>query len=130
MTSSPPVVHGVDVTPSTQCAHWHSSLDIIAIKHACCRKFYACIGCHDACEDHRSAVWLKTQRDERAVLCGRCRHVLRVDEYLACGSRCVRCNAAFNPGCKNHWSMYFEMEREPTQSLPPDCSTPGREGGC
>ncbi|OAK93873.1 zinc finger CHY domain protein [Phaeosphaeriaceae sp. SRC1lsM3a] len=104
-----PVVHGLSVTDRTQCAHWHSSLDIIAIKHFCCSKFYACISCHDACEDHKSGTWPRDRRDERAVLCGECKHELTVDEYMKSGSKCTECGSAFNPGCKNHWDLYFEV---------------------
>jgi uncharacterized CHY-type Zn-finger protein len=103
-------VHGLSLTPLTQCKHWNSPLDIIAIRHACCGRFYACISCHDALENHKSSIWPLSQRDERAVLCGKCKHVLRIDEYLSCGSVCTRCGAGFNPGCKGHWGMYFEME--------------------
>jgi uncharacterized CHY-type Zn-finger protein len=105
-------VHGLSLTTLTQCTHWNSPLDIIAIRHACCGKFYACISCHDALEEHTSSVWPLPQRDERAVLCGNCKHVLRIDEYLSCGSVCTQCEARFNPGCKGHWGMYFEMEKE------------------
>jgi uncharacterized CHY-type Zn-finger protein len=105
-----PQAHGISITPLTQCQHWNSPLDIIAIRHACCGKFYACISCHDALENHTSSVWPLFQRDERAVLCGKCKHVLRIDEYLSCGSVCTSCGSGFNPGCKGHWGMYFEME--------------------
>jgi uncharacterized CHY-type Zn-finger protein len=103
-------VHGLSLTPQTQCTHWNSPLDIIAIRHACCGKFYACISCHDALEEHTSNVWPLSQRNEQAVLCGKCKHVLRIDEYLSCGSVCTSCEAGFNPGCKGHWGMYFEMK--------------------
>lgn len=105
-------VYGISLTPLTQCKHWHSPLDIIAIRHPCCGKFYACITCHDALETHKSSVWPLSQRDEPVVLCGRCKHVLRIDEYLSCGSVCTSCGAGFNPGCKGHWGLYFEMEKE------------------
>lgn len=55
-------------------------------------------------------MWPIGQRSEKAVLCGKCKHVLSVEEYMACGSMCTRCGAGFNPGCKGHWGMYFEME--------------------
>jgi len=108
-TQDSPTVHGFSVTPLTQCSHWHSPLDIIAIKHFCCQKFYACISCHDACESHKSGVWPFEQRDDGAVLCGQCKHVLTVTEYMECGSKCTQCGSAFNPGCKNHWEMYFAL---------------------
>jgi len=103
-------VQGVDVTSLTQCAHWHSARDIIAIRHACCLKFYACITCHNALEKHEPTVWPFSQRDERAVMCGQCRYALRIDEYLQSDSRCTNCTAEFNPGCKGHWGLYFELE--------------------
>ncbi|KAF2825631.1 zinc finger CHY domain-containing protein [Ophiobolus disseminans] len=112
MSTPTPTIHGLSLTPLTQCAHWHSPLDIIAIKHFCCNKFYACISCHDACETHPSGVWPSDQRRERAVVCGACRHVLTIDEYLACGSKCTACGSGFNPGCKGHWGLYFEMDGE------------------
>ncbi|KAF2733616.1 zinc finger CHY domain-containing protein [Polyplosphaeria fusca] len=105
-----PSVYGVSVSPTTQCLHWHSPLDVIAIKHFCCRNFYACISCHDAIETHKSDIWPKTHRSEPAVLCGVCKHVLTVDEYMQSGSRCTSCGQGFNPGCKGHWGLYFELE--------------------
>ncbi|KAF1847256.1 zinc finger CHY domain-containing protein [Cucurbitaria berberidis CBS 394.84] len=104
-----PTVHGLSVTPLTQCSHWHSPLDIIAIKHYCCNKFYACISCHDACEDHKPDVWPISHNNERAVLCGACKYVLTVDEYMKSGSQCTKCGSGFNPGCKGHWGLYFEL---------------------
>ncbi|RYN29245.1 hypothetical protein AA0112_g7349 [Alternaria arborescens] len=111
-TQEAPIVHGISVTPLTQCTHWHSPLDIIAIKHFCCQKFYACISCHDACESHKSFVWPLARRDESAVLCGQCKHILTISEYMESGSKCTRCASAFNPGCKNHWALYFELSKE------------------
>ncbi|KAF2646412.1 zf-CHY-domain-containing protein [Massarina eburnea CBS 473.64] len=97
--SNPPTIHGLCVTSHTQCSHWHSPLDIIAIKHACCNKFYACISCHNACETHVPKLWEKSQREEKAALCGQCKHVLSVNEYMGCGGQCTECGSAFNPGC-------------------------------
>jgi uncharacterized CHY-type Zn-finger protein len=105
-----PIVHGLSLTPLTQCAHYSSPLDIIAIRHACCSKFYACIACHNALETHEPTVWPISQRDERAVLCGRCGHVLGIGEYLGSESQCTECGRGFNPGCKGHWGRYFEVE--------------------
>jgi uncharacterized CHY-type Zn-finger protein len=104
-SSNPPsaTVHGLDVTPTTQCTHWHSPLDIIAVKHFCCDS------CHDTCETHKSGVWPREQRAKKAVLCGACKHVLSIEEYMTSGSKCTQCGNGFNPGCKGHWGMYFEM---------------------
>lgn len=108
--SPPPPIHGLHLTPLTQCLHYHSPLDIIAIKHFCCKKFYACITCHDACETHARAIWPVHQRHERAVMCGACKYVLTVQEYMECGSRCGNCGCGFNPGCRAHWGMYFDVK--------------------
>lgn len=104
-----PTVHGVDVTPITQCAHWHSERDVIAIKHKCCGVYYACISCHEACAGHEPEVWPRSERGAEVVLCGRCRRGLTVDEYLACGNTCPGCKAEFNPGCALHYELYFEV---------------------
>lgn len=106
-----PTVHGVDVTPTTQCAHWHSDLDVVAIKHRCCGRYYACISCHDALAGHPAEVWPRAEQQTttKAVLCGRCRREMAVGEYLACGNVCPGCGAGFNPGCARHYGLYFEV---------------------
>lgn len=114
---TPPKVHGIDVTPTTQCAHWHSERDVIAIKHKCCGRYYACISCHDALAAHPAEVWprerVHPEPDPPAplvVLCGRCRREMTADEYLGCGNACPGCGAGFNPGCARHYDLYFEMK--------------------
>lgn len=102
-------VHGLDVSSRTQCAHWNSERDIIAIRHKCCGEYYACISCHQALTTHASQVWSKVERDTKAVLCGNCLIELSIAEYLACNSACPNCRADFNPGCANHYDLYFEM---------------------
>lgn len=104
-----PTVHGVNVSPTTQCAHWHSDLDIIAIKHKCCSEYYACISCHEALASHPTQVWPRHERHTKAVLCGSCRRELSIDEYLSCESKCPGCASGFNPGCAKHYELYFEM---------------------
>lgn len=104
-----PPVYGVDVSPLTQCAHWNSEKDIIAIKHKCCEQYYACISCHEALANHPPLVWPQHERHNKAVLCGRCRAELTVEEYMSCGNICPGCGAPFNPGCLKHYDLYFEM---------------------
>lgn len=104
-----PKVNGLGVTELTQCSHWHSTRDVIAIRHKCCGDYYACISCHEALVDHAPAVWGKAERDVKAVLCGHCRRELTIAEYLASGSVCPGCEAEFNPGCARHYNLYFEM---------------------
>lgn len=108
-----PQVHGIDVSALTQCAHWNSKRDIIAIKHKCCDQYYACISCHDALAHHPPQVWPRHERQSKAVLCGSCRAELTIDEYMSCGNTCSGCGAAFNPGCSKHYDLYFEMGETP-----------------
>lgn len=109
-TTTGPTVRGISVSPSTQCSHWHSERDIIAIRHKCCGDYYACISCHEALAGHPPQVWPKAeQATTQAVLCGNCGHELTIGEYLSCGSVCPQCQSHFNPGCANHYSLYFEI---------------------
>jgi uncharacterized CHY-type Zn-finger protein len=101
------IVRGVELDPETRCAHWHSPLDVIAIRACCCGAYYACAACHGALADHPLVPWPRDRRDTRAVLCGVCRAELGIDEYLACGHTCPRCGAAFNPRCSLHHHLYF-----------------------
>jgi uncharacterized CHY-type Zn-finger protein len=104
---SVPVV-GIDLDGETRCAHWHSALDIVAIRMKCCGIYYACKDCHTVLADHPAEVWPRTDWNDKAVLCGACGAELSIHEYLACGSRCPRCGAGFNPGCRLHHRFYFE----------------------
>ena len=107
MSPRPPV-HGVDLDPQTRCAHWHSALDIVALKLRCCGAYYACRDCHDALAGHPAQVWPRADWDAPAVLCGGCGAEMSVAQYLACDDRCPACAAPFNPGCKLHRHLYFE----------------------
>jgi uncharacterized CHY-type Zn-finger protein len=103
-----PLVEGVSLDPESRCAHWHSPLDIIAIKMRCCMTYYACSACHAALAGHQAEVWPQAEWDERAVLCGACGAELSVRQYMACDNRCPACGAGFNPGCRTHYHLYFE----------------------
>jgi len=105
---APPEVRGLELDPQSRCAHWHSPLDIVALKMRCCGVYWACRDCHDAQADHPAQVWPKAQWDTPAVLCGACRTELSIAAYLACDDRCPTCAAPFNPGCKRHRHLYFE----------------------
>lgn len=101
-------VHGVDVDDQTRCLHWRSPLDVIAIKLPCCDTYYACHECHSELVCHVPVVWPRDRFGEPAVLCGVCRTELTVDTYLSCGFTCPACGTRFNPGCANHYHLYFE----------------------
>ena len=101
-------VRGLDLDAQTRCAHWHSPLDIVALKMRCCGVYYACRDCHDALADHAAEVWPQREWETSAVLCGACGTELTVSQYLACDDACPACAAPFNPGCKLHRHLYFE----------------------
>lgn len=103
-------VRGIDVGPKTGCTHYHSPLDIIAIRMKCCGEYYACKDCHEALAGHPIQVWPRAEWDEKAILCGACGAELSIAAYLSCGYSCPACGAAFNPGCGRHAHFYFEAQ--------------------
>lgn len=102
-----PTVHGEGLDDQTRCVHWHSPLDVIAIKFMCCGKYYACYECHRALEAHPAEVWPGAAFGVPAVLCGVCRAELTIEAYLASGNVCPSCGTGFNPGCATHHHLYF-----------------------
>ena len=101
-------VHGADLDEQTRCRHWHGPTDVIAIRFACCDRYFACYECHAELEDHDATTWPRERFDDPVVLCGVCRSELSCNEYFGCGYACPRCGAAFNPGCAAHHHVYFE----------------------
>jgi uncharacterized CHY-type Zn-finger protein len=99
---------GKDVDAQTRCAHYHSPVDIIAIKFKCCGDWFPCFECHAENTDHAARVWAIEERDTKAILCGNCGNQLTISEYFKCASVCPKCKASFNPGCTNHYHLYFE----------------------
>lgn len=102
------IVVGADVDAETRCAHYHSALDIIAIKFKCCGRWFPCYECHEENAGHEPEVWAKCEFAAAAILCGGCGVQLTVDEYLKCESTCPHCSRKFNPGCARHYHLYFE----------------------
>jgi uncharacterized CHY-type Zn-finger protein len=94
----------------TRCIHYHSELDIIAIKMACCGVYYACKDCHDSLTTHKIKVWPRSEWNKSAILCGACGQELTIHEYMTSGYRCPHCGVGFNPGCKDHNHFYFAVE--------------------
>ena len=103
-------VYGKPVDHQTRCVHWYSSLDIIAIKFKCCGKYYPCFSCHAETTTHHSIVWPVREFNEKAILCGVCGHELTITEYMSCNNTCPKCTSSFNPGCANHYHLYFETK--------------------
>ncbi len=102
------IIRGKTIDEQTRCVHYHSALDIIAIKMKCCNDYYPCIHCHEEAAGHESQVWSKNEFDTKAVLCGNCYSELTISQYVESNYQCPFCKAAFNPRCKNHDHFYFE----------------------
>jgi uncharacterized CHY-type Zn-finger protein len=107
VTGARPRVLGPVVDDETRCIHYRTALDVIAIEFACCGEFYPCHLCHAETADHPAEQWPLDKRDEPAVLCGVCGHLLTIADYLETDS-CPACLAVFNPGCKLHTEFYFQ----------------------
>ena len=101
-------VKGKAVDDETRCEHYHSPLDIIAIRFKCCGEYYPCYQCHEESTDHRAQVWNKEEWDTKAILCGVCKEELSINEYFRSNNACPHCGSAFNPGCSKHYHLYFE----------------------
>src|SRR5579863_5705672 len=106
-------IRGIEVDSQTRCAHYHSPVDIVAIKMNCCGIYFACKDCHEALADHPITVWTRDQWEVKAILCGSCRRELAIQEYMTSDDRCPSCNAEFNPGCRNHYHHYFAAADSP-----------------
>jgi uncharacterized CHY-type Zn-finger protein len=101
-------VKGIPIDDQTRCVHYHSKLDVVAIKFKCCAEYYPCIHCHEEAAGHTVQRWQSSEWNLKAILCGACRHELTINEYFHCNYKCPACDSAFNPACKNHDHLYFE----------------------
>ena len=102
-------VKGKTTDDFTRCVHYHSLLDVIAIKFKCCNEYYACFYCHQEEADHKAQVWGKEEFDNKALLCGECKKEISINEYISSINQCRNCGAKFNPNCKNHFHLYFDI---------------------
>jgi uncharacterized CHY-type Zn-finger protein len=102
-------VVGVDVDPETRCLHYRGPDDVIAVRFACCGKWFSCHQCHAELADHVASVWPRTEFETPAILCGACGRQLTIREYLACESVCPRCRRQFNADCARHHHFYFAI---------------------
>lgn len=102
-------VKGKKTDLETRCEHYHSALDIIAIKFKCCNEYYPCFQCHEETAGHSPQVWLANEREEKAILCGHCKNELTIRQYFESRNQCPVCKALFNPGCAQHYHLYFEI---------------------
>ncbi|MBI2743937.1 MAG: hypothetical protein HYX48_08490 [Chlamydiales bacterium] len=93
----------------TGCVHYHGPLDVIAIKFKCCLRYWACFYCHEAGADHPAERWDASEYETLAILCTCCGAELTIREYLSCNMECPKCSAGFNPGCKEHYHLYWAV---------------------
>jgi uncharacterized CHY-type Zn-finger protein len=100
-------VFGRTVDGETRCIHYHTEVDVIAVKFRCCLRYYPCHLCHDEDADHEPRTWPRDQWAEPAVLCGVCDGEMAISAYLATAS-CPSCGARFNERCAAHSHLYFD----------------------
>ena len=101
-------LRGVGVDAETRCAHYDGPTDVVALRAGCCDTYHPCHLCHDETEGHPAQPWPRSRFDEPAVLCGACGATHAAPVYLASGRACPACGAPFNPGCAQHYDLYFE----------------------
>lgn len=101
-------IKGFVIDDKTRCKHYHSVLDIVAIKFKCCDEFYPCYKCHNESTKHSPSRWNKSEFNEKAILCGNCKNLLTITQYINTKT-CPFCKAGFNPNCKLHYDLYFEI---------------------
>lgn len=128
-TGKSPQVFGKAIDSQTRCIHWHSPRDIVALQFYCCRSFYPCYQCHEEdvksadapnitnerANNHKTLRWPNTLHDHEAVLCGSCKKTMTIRTYVELyegdnKASCPSCDTDFNPGCRNHLGLYFEVE--------------------
>lgn len=100
-------VYGHLLDGETRCIHYHSELDIVALKCFACKRYYACYQCHNADEEHVYLAYPISLSKDVVVLCGHCQSELTISQYQL-SSACPLCNHNFNPGCKAHAAIYFQ----------------------
>ncbi len=102
-------VNGSKVDNETRCTHYHSDLDVIAIKFKCCQTYYSCFFCHEESVAHVPEIWKREEFDTFAILCGVCKTEMSINQYLNCAAQCPNCLVRFNPKCSNHYHFYFDV---------------------
>ena len=63
-----PDVFGKTVDEHTRCVHYATELDIIAIRFACCDRYFPCHLCHSETADHPAMQWPTDKFDQPAIL--------------------------------------------------------------
>ena len=103
------IIKGKPVDDQTRCIHYHSPLDVIAIKFKCCNEYYPCYHCHEEVAGHPLETWGKNEHHTKAILCGICKQELTIEQYLQGNNQCPSCHNKFNPKCSAHYPFYFQI---------------------
>lgn len=98
-------VFGLPIDAHTRCVHWAGPVDVVALSHPCCRRFYPCAECHDAVADHERRTW-PAEGGDKVALCGGCGALMTATEYMQ-AKECGSCGHGFNPRCARHRDRYF-----------------------
>ncbi|MEM6803015.1 MAG: hypothetical protein AAF696_16540 [Bacteroidota bacterium] len=102
-------VWGINPDAQSRCKHWHSEVDIVALRMPGDDHFYPCHECYEAIHGEAPPPWPKESFESaQAILCGNCAHLMTVKTYWASNNQCPNCSHAFNPGCAKHYHHYFE----------------------
>lgn len=109
MSDAKILVKGEEVDDNFRCIHYHSAVDIAAIKFKCCNTYFACYFCHQEKADHSPQIWSKAEFNRHAVACGNCKQEITIASYLSSDNKCPNCKALFNPRCSNHHHFYFSI---------------------
>lgn len=108
-----PVLRGVDLDAQARCAHHATARDVVALRLACCAPYWACHRCHAELADHSAVPVPTADFGLPRVLCGVCRTLLSVSDFLAVehgpDPACPACRTPFNPGCAAHAHLYFAV---------------------
>lgn len=99
-------IYGELLDHESRCRHYHTVLDIVALKCWSCRRYYACYQCHDQFECHDFTPYPRTRKEDKVVICGVCHKEMSIASYEE-ASACPRCGSAFNPACHKHKEIYF-----------------------
>lgn len=114
----PPEVAGRTVDDATRCVHHDGDDDVVAIKAPCCGTWYPCYECHDDAEDHALQPWARDAFETEAVLCGVCEATHSIHGYLDADDRCPACGADWNPACRKHHPIYFDVDPSSVRGSP------------
>ncbi|KAI5959805.1 HOT13 [Candida pseudojiufengensis] len=101
-------IKGQLVDNQTRCIHYHTPVDLIAIKFKCCPKlYYPCFKCHEELNNHSIEKYDIKDKTEEVIICGNCFNTMTIENYINCNSKCPYCKSIFNSKCSLHYDLYF-----------------------